>query len=79
MRTSLLRIALVGLVVTAVGSFTQAPVSAQTTPVYEVEDLGTLPGDDSSVATGINESATWSAGPWVPMAPAPSSSPTRRG
>jgi probable HAF family extracellular repeat protein len=65
MRTSLLPAIVVALVATAMVSVT-APARAATTPRYTVQDLGTLPGDYSSTAMGINANGDvvgWSAGP----------------
>jgi probable HAF family extracellular repeat protein len=56
---------MVALVATAMICIT-APTRAATTPTYTVQDLGTLPGDYSSTAMGINafgDVVGWSAGP----------------
>jgi probable HAF family extracellular repeat protein len=65
MRTSLLPVIVVALVATAMVSVT-TPTRAATAPTYTVQDLGTLPGDYSSTAMGINafgDVVGWSAGP----------------
>jgi probable HAF family extracellular repeat protein len=65
MRKSLLPAIVVALVATAMVSVT-APTRAATAPRYTVQDLGTLPGDYSSTAMGINATGDvvgWSAGP----------------
>jgi probable HAF family extracellular repeat protein len=65
MRTSLLPAIVVALVATALVSVT-TPTRAATAPTYTVQDLGTLPGDYSSIAMGINalgDVVGWSAGP----------------
>jgi probable HAF family extracellular repeat protein len=65
MRKSLLPAIVVALVATAMVSVT-APTRAATAPRYTVQDLGTLPGDYSSTAMGINafgDVVGWSAGP----------------
>jgi probable HAF family extracellular repeat protein len=70
MRRSLLPVIVVALVATAMVSVT-APTRAATAPRYTVQDLGTLPGDYSSTAMGINANGDvvgWSAGPTGPRA-----------
>jgi probable HAF family extracellular repeat protein len=65
MRKCLLPLVVVALVATAMVGLT-APTRAATVLTYGVEDLGTLPGDYSSVAMGINafgDVVGWSAGP----------------
>lgn len=68
-------ISLPGLVLAAI-CIASTPLRAATP--YEVEDLGTLPGDFASVAMGINESGEV-VGRSVPPAPAPSCTPTKPG
>ncbi len=73
MRRGLLRTTLVGLVLAAISGNPVAaladgihPAFQVDPPTYEVEDLGTLPGDSSSVAMGINDAGDvvgWSLGP----------------
>jgi probable HAF family extracellular repeat protein len=65
MRNSLLPVVVVALVSTAMVSVA-APARAATAPAYSVQDLGTLPGDYSSTAMGINSAGDvvgWSLGP----------------
>src|SRR6188474_1303408 len=65
MRKSLLPVIVVALVATAMASVT-TPTRAATAPTYTVQDLGTLQGDYSSTAMGINtlgDVVGWSAGP----------------
>jgi len=65
MRKSLLPVIAVALVAIAMVSAT-APARAAAGPTYTVQDLGTLPGDYSSTAMGINAAGDvvgWSAGP----------------
>ena len=65
MRKSLLPVIVVALVATAMASVT-TPTRAATAARYTVQDLGTLPGDFSSTAMGINATGDvvgWSAGP----------------
>jgi probable HAF family extracellular repeat protein len=66
MRKSLLPLTLLGLALPAFGGFSATTVGAVTTPIYQVEDLGTLPGDFASAAMGINQFGDvvgWSIGP----------------
>ena len=60
-----LSVIVVALVATATAGIA-APTRAATVAGYTVQDLGTLPGDDSSTAMGINafgDVVGWSAGP----------------
>ena len=65
MRPIVLPLVVVALVTTAM-VYTAAPARAVTEPTYSIQDLGTLPGDYSSVAMGINvfgDVVGWSQGP----------------
>jgi probable HAF family extracellular repeat protein len=66
MRRNLVPLAVVGLLASVMGSFPTPAVGATAAPTYVVKDLGTLPGDYSSTAMGINtfgDVVGWSAGP----------------
>ncbi len=66
MRTGLFRVTVAVLILVGIGGLPTPARGVVAAPTYQVEDLGTLPGDDASVAMGINQFGDvvgWSVGP----------------